>query len=75
MLPFVLHGCETWSVTLNEERSLWVFENGVLREVLDLRVWTCFMVCGGMGRACGTYGGEERYIRVLMGNMRGEDLL
>jgi hypothetical protein len=33
MFPFVSHGCETWSVTLNEERSLRVFENGVLGEV------------------------------------------
>jgi len=31
ILPIVLHGCETWSVTLREERRLRVFENRVLR--------------------------------------------
>jgi len=30
MLPFVWYGCETWSVTLRQERMLTVFENGVL---------------------------------------------
>ena len=29
----VLYGCETWSLTLREERSLKVFENMVLRRV------------------------------------------
>jgi hypothetical protein len=29
----VLHGCETWSLTLREEHRLWVFENRVLRRV------------------------------------------
>ena len=29
----VLYGCETWSLTLREERRLRVFENRVLREV------------------------------------------
>ena len=31
ILPAVLHGCETWSLTLREERRLRVFENRVLR--------------------------------------------
>jgi hypothetical protein len=31
ILPFVLYGCETWSVTLREEHRLRVFENRVLR--------------------------------------------
>jgi len=30
-LPDVLYGCETWSLTLREERRLGVFENRVLR--------------------------------------------
>jgi hypothetical protein len=30
-LPVVLYGCETWSLTLREERRLRVFENRVLR--------------------------------------------
>jgi hypothetical protein len=29
----VLYGCETWSLTLREERKLRVFENRVLRKV------------------------------------------
>ena len=39
ILPVVVYGCETWSLTLKEERSLRVFENRVLREYLGLR-WT-----------------------------------
>jgi hypothetical protein len=31
ILPVVLYGCETWSLTLREERRLWVFESRVLR--------------------------------------------
>jgi hypothetical protein len=31
ILPVVLHGCETWSLTLRKERGLRVFENRVLR--------------------------------------------
>ena len=31
ILPIVLYGCETWSLTLREERKLRVFENVVLR--------------------------------------------
>jgi len=33
ILPVVLYGCETWSLTLMEERRLRVFENRVLRRV------------------------------------------
>ena len=33
ILPVVLHGCETWSLTLREERRLRVFENRVFRKV------------------------------------------
>ena len=32
-MPVVLYGCETWSLTLREERRLRVFENRVLRRV------------------------------------------
>jgi hypothetical protein len=32
-LPVVLYGCETWSLTLGEERRLRVFENRVLRRI------------------------------------------
>jgi hypothetical protein len=34
ILPVVLYGCETWSVTLREEHRLRVFSNRVLREVM-----------------------------------------
>jgi hypothetical protein len=33
ILPVVLYGCETWSLTLREEPRLRVFENRVLRRV------------------------------------------
>ena len=33
ILSVVLYGCETWSLTLREERRLRVFENRVLRKV------------------------------------------
>jgi hypothetical protein len=33
ILPLVLYGCETWSVTLREEQRLRVFENRVLRRI------------------------------------------
>ena len=33
ILPVVLYGCETWSLTWREERRLRVFENRVLRRV------------------------------------------
>jgi hypothetical protein len=33
ILPIVLYGCETWSVTLTEEQRLMVFENRVLRRI------------------------------------------
>jgi hypothetical protein len=31
--PLVLYGCETWSLTLREERRLRVFGNRVLRRI------------------------------------------
>jgi hypothetical protein len=33
ILPVVLHGCETWSLTLREERRLRMFEDRVPRKV------------------------------------------
>jgi hypothetical protein len=33
ILPVVLYGCETWSLTLEEEHTLRVFENRVLRRI------------------------------------------
>jgi hypothetical protein len=33
ILPVVLYGCETWSLTLREEHKFRVFENRVLRRI------------------------------------------
>jgi hypothetical protein len=33
ILPVVLYGCETWSLTLSEEHRLRVFENRVLKRI------------------------------------------
>jgi hypothetical protein len=33
ILPVVLYGCETWSLTLREEHKVRVFENRVLRRI------------------------------------------
>jgi hypothetical protein len=33
ILPFVLYGWETWSLTLGEEHRIRVFENRVLRKI------------------------------------------
>jgi hypothetical protein len=33
ILPVVLYGCETWSLTPREEQRLRVFENRVLRRI------------------------------------------
>ena len=37
ILPVVLYGCETWSLTLREDRKLRVFENVVLRRIFGPR--------------------------------------
>jgi hypothetical protein len=37
ILPVVLYGCESWSLTLRVEHRLRVFENRVLRRILGLR--------------------------------------
>jgi hypothetical protein len=34
ILPVVLYGCETWSLTLREEHRSEVFENKVTREII-----------------------------------------
>jgi hypothetical protein len=35
ILPVVLYGCETWSLSLREEHRLRVFENRVLRRIFE----------------------------------------
>jgi len=37
ILPVVLYGCETWSLTLREERRLRVFANRVLRRIFGTK--------------------------------------
>ena len=37
ILPIVFYGCETWSLTLREERSLRVYESRVLRRIFGPR--------------------------------------
>jgi hypothetical protein len=37
ILPVVLYGCESWSLTLREERTLRVFENRVPRRIFGLK--------------------------------------
>ena len=37
LVPVVLYGCETWSLTLRKERKLRVFENMVLRRIFGPR--------------------------------------
>jgi hypothetical protein len=37
ILPVVLYGCETWSVTLREEHGLRVFENRVRKRIFGPR--------------------------------------
>jgi hypothetical protein len=37
ILSVVLYGCETWSLTLREERRLRVFENWVLRRTFGAK--------------------------------------
>ena len=37
ILPVDLYGCETWSLTLRDERRLKVFENRMLRRILGPR--------------------------------------
>jgi hypothetical protein len=38
ILPVVLYGCETWSLTLREEHRLRVFENRVLKSKFGPKV-------------------------------------
>jgi hypothetical protein len=37
ILPVVLYGCETWSLTLREEHRLRIFENRVLRRIFGMK--------------------------------------
>jgi len=54
ILPAVLYGCETWLLTLREERTLRVFENRVLR------------IFGPKDEVRGKRSGENYIMRSLM---------
>ena len=51
ILPVVLYGCETWSLTVREECRLRVFENRVLRKIFGPKKdevtgeWRSYMLC------------------------------
>ena len=70
ILPVVLYGCETWSLTLREERRLRVFENRVLRRVFGPRkdevtgngenyIIRSLVICNIYPILCGWYNREE----------------
>jgi hypothetical protein len=56
----VLYGCETWSLTLREERRLRVCENRVLRRIFGLKrdEWEGVVGTGWSGFRIGTGGGH-----------------
>ena len=37
ILPVVLYGCETWSLTFKGEHTLMVFQNNVLRKIFGVK--------------------------------------
>jgi hypothetical protein len=47
ILPVVLYGCETWSLTLREEHRLRLFQNRVLRGIFGQKR---YKVIGGWGK-------------------------
>jgi hypothetical protein len=49
ILPVVLYGCETWSLTLREEQRLRVFDNRVLMRIFGPKRDE---VTGGSGEDC-----------------------
>ena len=45
ILPVVLYGCETWSLTLRDGCMLRVFENRAMRRLFGPRSDTAILVC------------------------------
>jgi hypothetical protein len=39
IMPVVVHGCETWSLTLKKEHRLRVYENRVLKRMFGPKGW------------------------------------
>jgi hypothetical protein len=67
ILPLVLHGHETWSLTLREEHRLGVFENRVLRRIFGPRR---NKVIGGW--RCSRQGEKGNSYRILAGMPEGK---
>jgi hypothetical protein len=70
VLPVVLYGCETWSLTLREEGRLRVFENRVLRRMFGPKREE---VTGEWRRVHkeGLYASSPNAIRVIKSRIRG----
>jgi hypothetical protein len=66
ILPVVLYGCETWSLTLREEHRLRVFENWVLRRIFGPKRDE---VTGGWRKLHGLYSSPST-VRVIKARMR-----
>jgi hypothetical protein len=79
ILPVVLYGCETWSLTLREEHRLRVFENRVLRRIFGPKRdevtagYSDQVKEDEMGRACSDNGGEEECIEDIGGKARRKE--
>ena len=57
ILPVVLYGCETWWLTLRDERRLRVFENRVLRDEIkgngENYIMRSLVICTPYPTLCG----------------------
>jgi hypothetical protein len=83
IVPVVVYGCETWSLTLREEHRLRVFENRVLRMIFGPKrdevteEWRKLHNEklndeDEIGRVCSTNGGKEERI-LVGGKARGKE--
>jgi hypothetical protein len=87
ILPVVLYGCETWSLTFREECRLRVYENKALRRILRPKrdevtgEWRKLhkkyhaddkVKKTEMGRVCSTYGKKRDAYRILAGKPDGK---
>jgi hypothetical protein len=60
ILPVVLYGCETWSLTLRDEHRLRVFENRVLRKLVNSELNLRLPWIAGKRTSCLTSRGLSR---------------
>jgi hypothetical protein len=73
ILPVVLCGCETWSLTLREEHRLRVFENRVLSRIFGPKKEEVTGECKKVSGACSMNGGEEERVLVIGGKAREKE--